>query len=211
MNFKKIIAAAASLAICGAMLTACGTSNNTAETETSAETTTVSETTTISETESETEASEETVPTESETEAETEAEAVSENPLKPAVDAAINAVGQENLPFLEEMNMPEFLKEFYLIDPENENFENIIVYYCPMSAVMTEIIIIEAKDGQVDAAKETLEARKKKAMEQDAFYPADVENAEASIVGTQGNYAYFLLSSAAADMETALKDALNAL
>ena len=208
MNFKKIIAAAASLAICGAMLTACGTSSNdNAETTaaTTTETTTVSETVSESETESETEAVEETAAPESET----EAEAVSENPLKPAVEAVINAVGQDNLPFLEELTEPEFLKEFYLIDPENENFENIIVYYCPMSAVMTEIIIIESKDGQVDAAKETLEARKKKAMEQDAFYPADVENAEASIVGTQGNYAYFLLSASAADMETALKEALN--
>lgn len=211
MKMKKIIAVTAALVVCGTMLAACGTSSNdNAETTaaTTTETTTVSETVSESETESVSETESET---ESEASVSEEDVAAEENPLKPAVEAVINAVGQDNLPFLDELKEPEFLKEFYLIDPDNENFENIIVYYCPMSATMCEIIIIEAKDGQVDAAKETLEARQKKAKEQDAFYPADVENAEASIVGTDGNYAYFLLSSNAADMETALKEALKAL
>ena len=69
-----------------------------------------------------------------------------------------------------------------------------------MSANMTEIILIQAED--VSAAKADLEARQKKAQEQDAFYPDDVERAGASIVGTEGDYAYFLMGDNASTAET---------
>lgn len=211
MNIKKIIAAAAALALCASVLTACGSSAD-------EETTTVSEITTVSETVAET--SEETE-SESESETETETEAESEasdedvaeeeveaaaNPLQPIADAAL-AVGE--WPVLMEVTDETALKEFFLLDPANENYRNMLVLRCPMSAAMCEIIIIEADD--VNAAKTDLEARKKKAQEQDAFYPKDIELAEASIVGTEGDYAYFIFASEPSEAEKSIVDAIKAL
>ncbi|MDE5858919.1 MAG: DUF4358 domain-containing protein, partial [Oscillospiraceae bacterium] len=96
-----------------------------------------------------------------------------------------------------------------LLDYTNSNYKNMLVLQCPMSANMTEIIIIEADD--VSAAKADLEARQKKAQEQDAFYPADVERAGASVVGIEGNYAYFLMGDNTPDAERAITDYIKAM
>lgn len=203
MKFKKFIAASAALALCAGMLTACGGEDKASGSETSASSTTTSasEETVISEeaaTEESTESSEDTGSSE-------EGEAAA-NPLQPLVDAA-TSVGE--WPTLWEVTDPQMLSDFFLLDAENENYKNMIVMQCPMSANMTEIIVIEAEDAE--AAKTDLEARQKKAKEQDAFYPDDVDKAEASIIGTEGNYAYFILASDAAEAETALVEAIKAL
>ena len=72
---------------------------------------------------------------------------------------------------------------------------------------MTRIIIIEADD--VSSAKADLEARQTKAREKDAFYPDDVERAGASIVGTEGSYAYFIMGNNADKVESALIEDLK--
>ena len=222
MNFKKIIAMTCSLALCAAVLTACGGADESVETTTTADTTVAEE---VSETEDagETEADDvEEVPAETEEgEAENEAdteEATEEdeapaedgdaaiNALQPLADAAM-AVGE--WPELMEVTDEMMLTDYFLLDPANENYKNMLVLQCPMSAVMTEVIIIEAEDA--DAAKADLEARQKKAQDQDAFYPDDAERAGSSIVGTEGNYAYFILASSAAEAETALVEAIKAL
>ncbi|MBP1561877.1 MAG: DUF4358 domain-containing protein [Oscillospiraceae bacterium] len=207
MKFTKIIAMAAAISVCAAMLSACG-GDTAEETVTSAETTaSVSETAAESiETESETEAE-----SESETEAESAEESAAEdetaeaNPLMPLIDAIIS---QGEWPALMEVTDQQALTDFFLLDPSNENYTNMIVMQNPMSANMTEVIIIEASD--VEAAKADLEARQKKAQEQDAFYPNDVERAGASIVGTEGNYAYFLLTNTPETVEENLIAAINA-
>ena len=226
MNFKKIIAMTCSLALCAAVLTACGGADESVETTTAADTTVTEE---VSETESETENAGETeaddveeVPAETEEgEAETEAdtEEVTEedeapaedgdavlNALQPLADAAMS-VGE--WPDLMEVTDEMMLTDYFLLDPANANYKNMLVLQCPMSAVMTEIIIIEAEDA--DAAKADLEARQKKAQDQDAFYPDDAERAGSSIVGTEGNYAYFILATSSAEAETALVEAIKAL
>ncbi|MGN0674874.1 MAG: DUF4358 domain-containing protein [Oscillospiraceae bacterium] len=213
MNIKKIIAAAAALALCASVLTACGSSAD-------EEITTASETTTVSETEAETsEETESESESESETETETEAESeasdetaaeedaeAASNPLQPIADAAL-AVGE--WPVLMEVTDETALKEFFLLDPANENYRNMLVLQCPMSASMCEIIIIEADD--VNAAKADLDARREKAINQDAWYPKDIELAEASIVGTEGDYAYFIFASEASEAEKSIVDAIKAL
>lgn len=233
---KKIIAIISAVAMCAAMFTACS-SDETDTAETTVADTAIAEVTdeTVNDTAvegdivisednaSETEVSEAETTVESmeEVPADTE-EAVDEpaedelpsedseevglNPLQAVVDAAL-AVGE--WPAMMEITDTMMLTEYFKLDPENANYRNLMVMQCPMSATMSEIIIIEADD--VEAAKADLNARRDKAISQDAWYPNDVELAEASIVGTEGDYAYFILAGSADEAETAIVEALKAL
>lgn len=205
MNTKKIIAAISALSLSAALLTACGGNDNTEDnTSAPSETPAVSteaDTSESSETSGETEA-----PADTETDGAGSEDSGSANPLQPLADAVL-AVGE--WPSLMEVTDPQILSDFFLLNAENENYRNIIVLQCPMSALMTEVIIIEADDAE--AAKTDLEARRTKAIEQDAFYPNDVDLANASIVGTEGDYAYFILAGNASDAESALVEAIKAL
>lgn len=193
-NIKKIIAAAAAVSMC-IMLAACGGDSGSADNaSTSAETT--SSAADVSDTDSEADTESGTV----------EGVTDSANPLQPLADAA-TSVGE--WPALMEVTDPQMLSDFFLLDAKNENYLNMIVLQCPMSATMTEVIIIETSD--TETAVSDLEARRKKAIEQDAFYPNDVDLANASIVGTEGDYAYFILAFNAAEAEKALAEAIKAI
>lgn len=221
MKATKIIAAIAALSLTGVMLTACGNNGSEAETSTTTEVS-ASETTESAESEAETEAPAESEDTaESDTSEDTEEdvsddtaedEEVSDdenadaNPLKPLVDAATSA---GEWPALDEVTDTEIIKDYFTIDVSDPSFEQYVFMMCPMSANLSEVIIIKSTD--VDAAKTALEGRQKKAQETDAFYPDDVERAGSSIVGTEGDYAYFIMCFDAADAETALVNAIKAL
>lgn len=218
---KKIIAMISAVAMCAAMFTACS-SNDAETTETTADTT-VAEVTddTVNDTAIENETTADTmeeIPAETEesvdeSDASVEDDApvedggeVGANPLQTIVDAGL-AVGE--WPAMMEVTDTMMLTDYFMLDPENANYRNMIVMQCPMSATMSEIIIIEADD--VEAAKADLNARRDKAISQDAWYPNDVELAEASIVGTEGDFAYFILAGAAAEAEPAIVEAIKAL
>lgn len=204
-NMKKTLAAAAVIAVC-AMLAACGGDSGSADNaSTSAESTSAAADTSDTEAEAETAAEADTEETDGES-GTVEGVTDSENPLQSLADAA-TSVGE--WPALMEVTDPQMLSDFFLLDAENENYRNMIVLQCPMSATMTELIIIETSD--TDAAVSDLEARRQKAIEQDAFYPNDVDLANASIVGTEGDYAYFILAWDAAEAEKALAEAVKAL
>lgn len=192
MYIKKIIAAA--FAVCLLTFTACG--KDSTEGKASA---TESETTT-----SETASAEMTSDSAADTEG-TEADGTegdeAANPLMPIADAAVSA---DEWPSLWEVTDAQLISDFFTLDAANENYKNLLVLQCPMSANMSEIIIIEAED--VNAAKADLEARQQKAQTQDAFYPDDVERAGASIVGMEGNYAYFLMGDHADNAEKIIAD-----
>lgn len=199
MKFRKIITAAAVLTACALLLTACGkdsTEETTSAPDSETETTTAESSAGNTE-----ETASESAPTDmsedvpedipNEDNAEEEPEEIpteGQNPLQPIADAAL-AVGE--WPTLWEVTDPQLISDFFLLDASNENYQNLLILQCPMSANMTEIILIQAND--VSSAKADLEARQKKAQEQDAFYPADVERAAASVVGIEGDYAYFLV------------------
>lgn len=215
---KKKIAILTALLAVGMTFAACGGSKSESETETNAAETTISET--VSEDASDTE--EDILPDESEplevlpedTEVSSDEgvepvipdETVSDNPLFPAVEKAF---AESEWPAMMEVTDETILKEFFLLDPSNENYKEMIVMQCPISAVMSEIIIINADD--VSAAEADLEARKTKAIEQDAWYPKDQELAAASIVGTDGNYAYFIIGENAASAETSINEYISSL
>lgn len=195
MKFRKAITAAAVLTACALILTACGK-------DSTEETTSAPETEAVTTSEAVEENTPDDVPEDipNEDNAEEQPEEIpteGQNPLQSIADAAL-AVGE--WPALWEVTDPQLISDFFLLDASNENYQNLLIFQCPMSANMTEIIIIQAKD--VSAAKADLEARRKKAQEQDAFYPDDVERAGASIVGTEGDYAYFLMGDNASAAET---------
>lgn len=116
------------------------------------------------------------------------------------VTAAEDVIASREHTAMMEVTDATILKEFFLIDIEDPAVKDVVVYQCPMSAVMSEIIIIETDD--TDAAKTLLEDRKKKAIEQDAFYPDDVDNANAAVIESCGNFVYFIMNDDAnADSE----------
>ncbi|MGN0690792.1 MAG: DUF4358 domain-containing protein [Oscillospiraceae bacterium] len=193
---KRTIAAAAAVLLVMSMFTGCGkkNQNNAAQSET---TSSVSETaqTTAQTTQSMTESS-----VSSETSGETSAEPVETvNPLNGLAEAAL-AVGE--WPAMAEVTDENILADYFLLDKNNQNYKNLIVMQCPMSANMSELIIIEAED--TSAAADDLKERRKKAQETDAFYPADEEKAKNAIVGTSGNYAYYILSAEPEKSEEAI-------
>lgn len=214
MKISKIIAFIAALSLTGALLTACGNDNaDTAETTTSAVTTTLKESTSVDLTETESSVSE-TEDNSNDYVADNEEPSASdmlqfsetENPLRPVIEAAVS---QGEWPYLSEVTDEQIISDYFTLDKNNENYEQSIFMQCPMSANLTEIIVIKAADPE--AAKADLEARQKKAQDTDAFYPADIERANSSIVGTEGSYAYFLMCDNTSDIEDVLVEALKAL
>ncbi|MGN0609258.1 MAG: DUF4358 domain-containing protein [Oscillospiraceae bacterium] len=214
MKVSKIIAFTAALSLTAMLMTACGNNNaDTAETTTAAVTTTLKESLPIDLTETETEeTTEETA--ENEYVADNEEPSASdmlqfsetENPLRPVIEAVVS---QGEWPFLSEVTDEMIISDYFTLDKNNENYEQSIFMQCPMSANLTEVIVIKAADPE--AAKADLEVRQKKAQDTDAFYPADIERANSSIVGTEGSYAYFLMCSNSSEVETVLVEALKAL
>lgn len=205
MKYVKIAALLAAMTICSAMFTACGentSGDNESETASSAATT-ASDVPAVSDDENTASAEESSSGNEDDV-SDTGEEAVSA--LQTAAETAID--GQE-WPSMAVVSNDEkdFIADFFLLDADNANYKELFIFQCPMSANMSELIIIEAED--VSSAKADLEARQKKAREQDAFYPDDVERAGASIVGTEGSYAYFIMGNNASDVEKALETSLK--
>lgn len=128
------------------------------------------------------------------------------NTLSPIIDKVLS---ESEWPVLCMVTDETIKKEFFLLDSSNDNYKEMIVMQCPISAGMSEIIIINAED--VSAAEEDLDARRQKAIDQDAWYPNDVELAQSSIVGTNGSYAYFILGTNAAAAEESINSYIDAL
>ena len=206
MKRKNILTFPAVLA--AVLLAGCGSGNNDKETESSRpseiSSVSVSESTVsaaesdMSETSPDTESSTVTDNTEDE-DTESSADTETVNPLADYTAAAI-AVGE--WPEMREVTDEQILSDYFLLDKNNENYRNLIVMQCPVSANMSEIIIIEADDSQ--AASDDLKERLKKAQDVDAFYPDDVEKAKNAIVGTTGDYAYYILGAEPEVSEEAL-------
>lgn len=216
---KKILAAVAALAMTGLLLAGCGKNSET-KTETTTETTTESVAESVSEaTEETTEISDESVDTD-DAEESTDIEdddssddtvimpTFDEENVNPLRDLVLASMGDfSDWPALDEVSDEYILSDYFLLDKNNPNYEQLIVMQCPMSAVMCEIIIIKADD--VEAAKADLEARQKKAQDTDAFYPDDIERAGNSIVGTKGDYAYFFICENPPEAEELLTAAIG--
>jgi hypothetical protein len=121
----------------------------------------------------------------------------------------IAAAVQESakFPVMVEVDDPVRISDYFLINPDD--YDETLVLQCVLSSNMTEMIIIKTVD--TSAAEIALENRKKKAEEQDAFYPADLEKAKNAVIGSYKGYAYYIMSEDAANAEEALKTAVDGL
>lgn len=196
---KKINISLSAVLLASAILTGCGKENKEQEntsgtvsqkTETSAAS--------VSDTVSESVSSDTETQTASETVAGASANQNTEDTetvgtVNPLTDYAAAALAVGDWPEMWEVTDEQILSDFFLLDKNNENYRSLIVMQCPMNANMSELVIIEADDPQ--SAADDLKERRKKAQDTDAFYPEDTEKAKNAIVGTTGDYAYYILSA----------------
>ncbi len=125
---------------------------------------------------------------------------------KEIVDTIMQAGEWPQLQPIEDNTM---LKEYMLIDAENPDFEEVYAVRPMMSGQISEVIVIKAADGKIDAAKSALEARKEKLVSTDAFYPEHKEFAEKAIIETVGNYAILICHENTEDGLKAAQDFLK--
>lgn len=110
---------------------------------------------------------------------------------------------------LDTIDDASIINEFFTLDAENSNYNQLLVMQCPMSAVIAEIILIDAND--VDSAIQDLNVRRDKLINTDAYYPEHKEIAEQSIIGNRGNIVYFIASQNAQESEKILLEYLDSL
>lgn len=110
---------------------------------------------------------------------------------------------------LSEVDDKDIIQEYFTLQADNPNYKQILVMQCPMSAVIAEIILIQAEDTQ--SAMQDLQARKDKLINTDAFYPEHKEIAEQSIVGSYGDIVYFIADYDAQESEKVLLEYLKTL
>jgi len=104
-------------------------------------------------------------------------------------------------PYLEEM-VPDFIG-----DPENT--ESFVIQQAAISAILTEIIIAEAKEGKTDDVYNAVNAHYTALKDSNTLYPQGMAAVAAAVIGKNGNIVYFICSEDAADMERALLEAIK--
>ena len=134
------------------------------------------------------------------------ADTVKDVSAKEVVDTIMKA---GEWPMLQPIEDNAMLKEYMLIDAESPDFEEVYAVRPMMSGVISEVIVIKAVDGKIDAAKSALEARKEKLVSTDAFYPEHKEFAENAVIETVGNYAILICHEKTDEGLKAAQDFLN--
>ena len=77
-----------------------------------------------------------------------------------------------------------------------------------LSVDVVEVIIIVAKDGQASDIETALKNRKESLINDFAFYPEQVESAEATVVGSLKNVCYLICHKDADTAEDSLVDVI---
>lgn len=80
-----------------------------------------------------------------------------------------------------------------------------------ISAQLLEFVVIKPADGKEQEVMDMLNARMETLKTSVAWYPEQIENAEATIVGSYKGYCYLLCDKLSADEEAALKSAIDAM
>ena len=101
---------------------------------------------------------------------------------------------------------PDMVKDMLGYDMADAEEYSIVTHL--ISAHLVEITVIKVKDGKMDGVMEMLNKRKDDLLNNVAFYPAQVEAAEATVVGNKNGYAYLICDANAAQAETALLEAI---
>lgn len=115
----------------------------------------------------------------------------------------------EEWPKLSAVSDNNELKEYMLIDADNEDFKEVYALKPGISGTISEIIVIKAKEGKAENAKKALEARKDKLINQDSFYPEHVKWAQNSVIETIGDYAFLICNRETDKAVKAVEDYLK--
>ena len=78
-----------------------------------------------------------------------------------------------------------------------------------MSVHLIEIAVIKPAEGKMDDVIKMFNERKEKLINELAFYPAQVEAAEKTVIGSKGEYAYLICDNSAAEAEAKLIEAIG--
>lgn len=78
-----------------------------------------------------------------------------------------------------------------------------------LSVDVVEVIILKVKEGETESALEKLESRKESLINDFAFYPEQVESANATKVGSEGNVVYLICHVDAEKGEESLLKKIN--
>ncbi len=79
-----------------------------------------------------------------------------------------------------------------------------------MSSHLIEISVIKPAEGKKQDVLDFFKNRKEQLINEVAFYPAQQENAEATVTGEKDGYVYLLCGFDSAEMEEALLKAIEA-
>jgi len=109
------------------------------------------------------------------------------------------------LPFLESPYLEEMVPSFI---GDVENTESFVIKQAAISAFLTEIIIVEAKEGKADEVYNAVDAHFTSLKNSTNLYPQGMEAVAAAIIGKKGNIIYFFCNEKAAELEKSLLGAL---
>lgn len=88
-------------------------------------------------------------------------------------------------------------------------FDEYSVVQQMMSVHLIEIVVVKPAEGKMSDALEMLEKRKKTLKENAAFYEAQKQAADATVVGSKDGYAYLICDVSADKAEEALLKAMS--
>ncbi len=99
--------------------------------------------------------------------------------------------------------------DYFGVSKNDEMFSQIYGSFCPMSAILTEVILVVPNAGSEQQVQDFLDGRKELLIEKYAYYPSDKELAENAIIGNVGGVYYLLCAQSAEQAESALEEALS--
>lgn len=100
-------------------------------------------------------------------------------------------------------------EDYFGVAKTDERFGEVYGTFCPMSAILTEVILIKSVKGREQDAQDFLDGRKEQLIEKYAYYPSDKELAENAKVGSVNGIYYLICAQSAESAEAALKEYLG--
>lgn len=100
-------------------------------------------------------------------------------------------------------------EDYFGTSKTDERFGEIYGTFCPMSAILTEVILIKPIGGREQDAQDFLDERKSLLIEKYAYYPSDKELAENAKIGNANGIYYLICAQSAESAEAALNEYLG--
>lgn len=103
---------------------------------------------------------------------------------------------------MEEVTDTQRLKDDWGL--EEEYYEEVYAIQSPITVHLYEMVVVKAKDGHSEDLQDALKGRIERLKKEYAFYPNQVDIANAAVVGSKGDYVYLIAHENAADAKKAI-------